>query len=208
MYAISSMASIIGPMIMAFSGGHAASLISGAIIACFGISNFFSQMYEYMIGLHPKYQREIALLINYTMPLGAIGAALLRLASGVPGLDMGLAGLALAGSVALTPGMLANTSIVRMFQQKWNNSSTVQKVQRKWGNAKRAANNYYHDTVRPMAADAAISVSLAPGMLANSGIVRTFKRKWNDFKGKPNNYSHGENVPPAEGGNPAPAEGV
>ena len=100
MYALSSIASVTGPMMMAFSGGQAAPLVTGAIIACFGISNFFSQMYEYMIGLHPKYKREIALLINYTMPVAAVGASLLRLTSGVAGLDMGLAGAALAASVA------------------------------------------------------------------------------------------------------------
>lgn len=131
MYALSSAAGVLGPMMMAFSGGNVATLVSGAIIACFGVSNFFSQMYEYMVGLHPKYKREIALLINYTMPAGAVGASLLRLSSAVPGLDMGLAGLALAGSVALTPGMLANSSVLRM-------------VGYEWGRLKTAIKNFFH----------------------------------------------------------------
>lgn len=116
MYALSSMASIGGPMMMAMAGSNIGLLAGGAMIACFGVSNFFSQMYEYMVGLHPKYKREIALLINYTMPAAAIPAALLRevvKVSGVPGLDIGIAGLALAASVALTPGMLANSSMVQ-----------------------------------------------------------------------------------------------
>ncbi len=116
MYALSSMASVLGPMMMAFAGNNIGMLASGAVIACFGVSNFFSQMYEYMIGLHPQYKREIALLINYTMPAAAIPAALLRAtvkASGIQGLDIGLAGLALAASVALTPGMLSNSSMVQ-----------------------------------------------------------------------------------------------
>ncbi len=124
MYALSSIASVTGPMMMAFSGGQAAPLVAGAIIACFGVSNFFSQMYEYMVGLHPKYKREIALLINCTMPAGAIGASLLRLSSAVPGLDMGLAGVALAASVALTPGMLANSSVLHMISYEWGKLKT------------------------------------------------------------------------------------
>lgn len=119
MYALSSMASVSGPLMMAMAGNNIGMLASGAIIACFGVSNFFSQMYEYMIGLHPQYKREIALLINYTMPAAAIPAALLRAtvkASGIQGLDIGIAGLALAASVALTPGMLANSSMVQAFK--------------------------------------------------------------------------------------------
>lgn len=125
MYALSSAAAVAGPMMMALANGRATPLVTGAIIACFGISNFFSQMYEYMIGLHPKYKREIALLINYTMPVAAVGASLLRLTSGVAGLDMGLAGAALAASVALTPGMLANSSVLRMIQYEWGKAKTA-----------------------------------------------------------------------------------
>ncbi len=122
MYALSSMASISGPMMMSMAGSNVAMLATGAIIACFGVSNFFSQMYEYMVGLHPKYKREIALLINYTMPAAAVPAALLRKVvevSGVSGLDIGIAGVALAASVALTPGMLANSSMVQAGKYAW-----------------------------------------------------------------------------------------
>ena len=122
MYAISSMASIGGPLLMTAAGNNIGLLATGAMIACFGVSNFFSQMYEYMVGLHPKYKREIALLINYTMPLAAVPAALLREIvniSGIPSLDIGISGAALAASVALTPGMLANSSMVQGLKYGW-----------------------------------------------------------------------------------------
>ena len=100
-------------------------MVAGAITACFGISNFFSQMYEYMIGLYPKYKREIALLINYTMPAAALPVGAMKSqwfeGLGIPGLDMALCGIALASSVALTPGMLANSSIVRVLGNWWKN---------------------------------------------------------------------------------------
>ncbi len=135
MYALSSAAGILGPAMMAFSHGSAATLISGAIIACFGISNFFSQMFEYMVGLHPKYKREIALLINYTMPIAAFGTPLLRLAGGIQGLDMGIAGAAMAGSVALTPAMLANSSLIRVIGYGWKNvTGRVKRTLRRRGN--------------------------------------------------------------------------
>ncbi len=122
MYAVSSMASVAGPMMMALAGSNVGLLATGAIIACFGISNFFSQMYEYMVGLHPKYKREIALLITYTMPAAAVPAALLRGAvakTGIASLDIAIAGAALAASVALTPGMLANSSMVQGAKYGW-----------------------------------------------------------------------------------------
>ena len=127
MYALSSSAGIIGPAMMALAmqSGNMGLLVGGAITACFGISNFFSQMYEYMVGLYPKYKREIALLINYTMPLAALPVGLMKSdwfeGLGISGLDMALCGTALAASVVLTPGMLANSSIVRVFQTWWQN---------------------------------------------------------------------------------------
>lgn len=122
MYAVSSMASIAGPVMMTLAGSNIGMLATGAMIACFGISNFFSQMYEYMVGLHPKYKREIALLITYTMPAAAIPAALLRGAvakTGIASLDIAIAGAALAASVALTPGMLANSSMIQGAKYGW-----------------------------------------------------------------------------------------
>ena len=123
MYALSSTASIVGPAMAALAvpTGNISLLVAGTITACFGISNFFSQMYEYMVGLYPKYKREIALLINFTMPLAAlpVGAMKSGAFEAIPGLDMAICGAALAGSVALTPGMLANSSMVQAAKFGW-----------------------------------------------------------------------------------------
>lgn len=131
MYALSSAAGITGTGMMAYAmaTGNIGLLLAGAITACFGTSNFFSQMYEYMIGLHPKFKREIALLINYTMPAAAIPVGLMKSHAfeslGIPGLDMILCGAALTASVALTPGMLANSSILRMVKYEWSRLKTA-----------------------------------------------------------------------------------
>ena len=123
MYALSSAASILGPVMasLAVPMGNIGLLVAGTVTACFGISNFFSQMYEYMIGLYPKYKREIALLINFTMPLAAlpVGAMKSGAFEAIPGLDIAVCGLALAASVALTPGMLANSSMVQATKYGW-----------------------------------------------------------------------------------------
>ncbi len=117
MYALSSAFSIGGTAMMALAGDNIGQLMTGAVIASFGVGNFFSQMYEYMTGLYPKYKREISLLINYTMPAAAIMSFPMRWlvnVTGVSGLDLMLAGAAVAASVALTPGMLANSTVVQV----------------------------------------------------------------------------------------------
>ena len=135
MYALSSLTAVLGPLAMAFSHGNLPALVAGAIISCFGVSNYFAQMYDYIIKLHPQYKREVALLINYTMPLAALCAPLLRLAGDVPGLDMMLVSGAMAGSVALTPAMLANSSVIRVAQNGFKNmTSRIKKFFRRGGN--------------------------------------------------------------------------
>ena len=122
MYAVSSATAVLGPLMMAMSHGNMTALVTGAIISCFGISNFFAQMYDYIIKLHPQYKREVALGINLTMPLAALGAPLLRLASNIEGLDNVLVSLAMAGSVALTPKMLADSSLVQGIKHSWRHN--------------------------------------------------------------------------------------
>ena len=79
-------------------------------------------MYNYIIKLHPEYKRQVALLINLTMPLAALGAPLFRLAGHIPGLDMALVSAVMAGSVILTPKMLADSSLVRVLENYWRNT--------------------------------------------------------------------------------------
>ncbi len=129
MYALSSAFSVGGTAMMATAGDSISQLMTGAVIASFGVGNFFSQMYEYMTGLYPKYKREISLLINYTMPAAAVMSFPMRWlvnATGVPGLDLAIAGAAVAASVALTPGMLANSTVVQVA--KYEGSRLWKKV--------------------------------------------------------------------------------
>jgi len=116
--------SVTGTALMAAANGNIGALIGGAVIASFGVGNFFSQMYEYMTGLYPKYRREIALLINYTMPAAAVMTFPMRWLvgyTGISNLDLLISGAGLIASLALTPGMFANSSLVKAGQQSWNN---------------------------------------------------------------------------------------
>ncbi|MBR4592106.1 MAG: hypothetical protein IKO35_02750, partial [Elusimicrobiaceae bacterium] len=134
MYAISSASSIIGTGLMIGAGDSIGSLAAGAAIASFGVGNFFSQMFEYLTGLAPKYRREISLLINYTMPAAAVISMPMRQVvawTNIPGIDLMIAGGALAGSLILTRGMFANSSLVQTIQNNlkktknlWKNSGS------------------------------------------------------------------------------------
>lgn len=139
MYALSSAFSLGGTAMMATAGDSISQLLTGAVIASFGVGNFFSQMYEYMTGLYPKYKREISLLINYTMPAAAIMSFPMRWlvgVTGVSGIDLMVAGAAAAVSVALTPGMLANSTVVQVA--KYEGGRLWQKVKNLF---KRGGNN-------------------------------------------------------------------
>lgn len=128
MYAVSSAMSVMGTALMAAADGNMGALISGAVIASFGVGNFFSQMYEYMTGLYPKSRREIALLINYTMPAAAVMTFPMRWLvgyTGISNLDLLISGAGLLGSLALTPGMFANSSIVKAAQHSFKNTKTA-----------------------------------------------------------------------------------
>lgn len=115
MYALSSSLSLLGTATMVAANGNVPLLMTGAVIASFGVGNFFSQMYEYMTGLYPKFRREISLLINYTMPAAAMLAMPMRKLVGITGfagMDLLVSGVGLVASMALTHGMFANSSIV------------------------------------------------------------------------------------------------
>lgn len=124
MYAFSSLFSIGGTatMIAALSsGGNLPMLITGAVLASFGVGNFFSQMYDYLTGLYKgKYKRIISLIINYTMPAAAVLSMPMRQlvqVTGIPSVDLIISGVALLASLALTPKMLAESSVVKAVRQ-------------------------------------------------------------------------------------------
>ena len=130
MYAVSSTMSVLGTAMMAASNGNIAPLITGAVIASFGVGNFFSQMYEYLTGLYPKFRREIALLINYTMPAAAVLTFPMRAlvqSTGISNLDLLISGGGLLASLILTPGMFANSSIVKALQHSWKTTAAALK---------------------------------------------------------------------------------
>lgn len=116
MYALSSALSLAGTATMVAAGGSVPLLMTGAVIASFGVGNFFAQMYEYMTGLYPKVRREISLIINYTMPAAAMLSMPMRKLVGATGfaqMDLLVSGAGLLASLALTSGMFANSSLVK-----------------------------------------------------------------------------------------------
>lgn len=123
MYGFSSLTSIAGTAMMAQANaaGDMGGLITGSLVASFGVGNFFAAMYEHMVNLAPKYQREISLLITYTMPTAAILSMPMRWlveATGMPSIDLWLSEAAVVGSVALTTAMLRNSSVVQVAKHE------------------------------------------------------------------------------------------
>ena len=125
MYAISSSLSLGGTALMTAAVDNPLGLAIGAGVASLGVGNFFSQMFDYMMKLNKTYEkdykREISLIINYTMPAAAVLSMPMRSLvgwTGMPGLDLMVAGGFLAGSLLLTPGMFKGSSIIKAIQQK------------------------------------------------------------------------------------------
>ena len=122
MYAFSSLISVLGTGMLIGAHGNLFELFSGAILATFGMGNFFSQMFEHTIKQAPKFRPELAVLIGYTMPLAA------GLTSGVHTLaewgaahgvhELGLISTlgALLLSFIVCPKMFADSSIIRSIQ--------------------------------------------------------------------------------------------
>ena len=122
MYTLSSGASVMGTGLMIASHGNLPMLFAGAILATFGMGNFFSQMYEYTIQLQPKKRAELAVLIGYTMPIAAGITALIHTINtwgtehGIYGLGLMICQAALIGSFFASPGMFAGSSIMQSFK--------------------------------------------------------------------------------------------
>ncbi len=115
MYILCSAFSALGTGAMATAGDSVAQMVAGAAIASFGIGNFFTQMYDYIMNLYPKQNREISSILSLTMAIGGLGAIpagyLTAAAGDAPGLIY--AGVALGLSLLLTPGMMKNSSLIK-----------------------------------------------------------------------------------------------
>ena len=122
MYAFSSLCSAVGTGLMIGANGNFAPLLSGVVLAGFGMGNFFSQVFEYTRNLNPKYAPEIAQLITLTMPVAAALSSQFPTVAhmaGVPGLDLILCAGALAGGLWATRKMFEDSSIVRSARYYW-----------------------------------------------------------------------------------------
>ena len=122
MYAFSSAISAIGTSLLIAAEGSMPMLFTGAILATFGMGNFFSQVFEYTIKQAPKFRQELAVLIGYTMPIAAALTAGVHTlnewggahAISVLGLKVCLG--ALFASFLVAPRMFADSSLVKAIQ--------------------------------------------------------------------------------------------
>ena len=119
MYAFSSAMSVLGTSMLIAANGNMPMLFTGAIMATFGMGNFFSQIFEYTMKQAPKFRPELAVLISYTMPLAAgLSAGIHSLAEwgathGINELGLMTALGALVASFAVCPKMFADSSLIR-----------------------------------------------------------------------------------------------
>lgn len=141
MYAFSSAMSLIGTSMLIAANGNMPVLFTGAMMATFGMGNFFSQVFEYTMKQAPKFRPELAVLIGYTMPLAAgLTAGIHSLAEwgatqGIHELGLMTALGALITSFVACPKMFADSSLVRSAQyysrKVW---TAVKNIFRKNGN--------------------------------------------------------------------------
>lgn len=116
MYIFSSALSALGTGVMIAAGDSVTQMVAGAAIASFGIGNFFTQMYDYIMNRYPKYNRELSSILSFTMALaglGAIPAGYLAAMTGIDASALLYAGAALGASLVLTPGMMLNSTLVK-----------------------------------------------------------------------------------------------
>lgn len=138
MYILCSALSGVGTAVMATAGDSVSQMIAGAAVASFGVGNFFTQMYDYIMSRYPKQNRELSSILALTMAFGGIGAipaGYLAAATGFEASALLYAGAALGASLLLTPGMMANSTIVQgvkyEFKRIWQG---VKKVFKRGGN--------------------------------------------------------------------------
>ncbi len=119
MYAFSSAISAIGTGLLIAANGSMPMLFTGAIMATFGMGNFFSQVFEYTMKQAPKFRQELAVLIGYTMPIAAaLTAGVHTLAEwgtahGINALGLMVCQGALLASFLVAPRMFADSSLVK-----------------------------------------------------------------------------------------------
>ena len=119
MYIFCSALSAIGTAIMALAGDSVGQMITGAAIASFGVGNFFTQMYDYIMNLYPKQNRELSSILALTMALGGLGAIPAGYVASMVGWDpasLVYAGTALIASLFLTPGMMKHSTLVKAMK--------------------------------------------------------------------------------------------
>lgn len=147
MYLFCSGLSALGTAIMAMAGTSVPLAVTGAAIASLGVGNFFTQMYDYIMNKYPKQNREISSILALTMGVAGLGTIPAKWITaekmGAP-LDLWYAGAALVASLALTTGMMKNSSIVKGLKQAvakpWSKVKTnIKKWFQRGGNVPPAA---------------------------------------------------------------------
>ena len=118
MYTFSSAMSVVGTGMMIGAGDNLATLLTGGVMAMFGMGNFFAQMYGYIMKQAPEYRQELAVLIANTMPIAALLSAGVHTISdlgatylGIDNLGMMTAMGSLLSSFVLAPGIFHNSTI-------------------------------------------------------------------------------------------------
>ena len=116
MYIFCSAFSALGTVIMTTAGDSVGQMVTGAAVASFGVGNFFTQMYDYIMNKYPKQNRELSSILALTMALGGLGAIPAGYLAAMTGFDASsllYAGAALGASLVLTPGMMRNSTMVK-----------------------------------------------------------------------------------------------
>jgi hypothetical protein len=122
MYLFCSALSGLGTMMMVGAGNSVPATIAGAAIASLGVGNFFTQMYDYIMKKYPAQNRELSSILALTMGIAGVMALPASYFGGVvAGADLWYAAACLGGSLLLTPGMMADSSFVKVAKAEWYN---------------------------------------------------------------------------------------
>jgi hypothetical protein len=135
MYLFCSALSALGTMMMIGAGDSIPMTIAGAATASLGVGNFFTQMYDYIMKKYPAQNRELSSILALTMGIAGLMALPASYFAGIiPGADLLYAAGCLGASLVLTPGMMANSSFVKVAKNEWSNLKTAVKNFFKRGN--------------------------------------------------------------------------